>query len=336
MRKQLESLFLNRNEYFFTHPTEVIRALTSPYEENFVSHYAKSSELDSLKSALSNIYNVDKEHILLGHGAEDIFVKILSWFRKERDAVVIEDFSWANYLHIAEGFQYEVFAIPTLEGADFFRFNYQAFYNKLSQLKSGIVFVTSPNNPTGHLVDSAEFYKLASSFPEHIFILDSVYNEIISKDYAKLFKLKNIIFVGSFSKFFGMPGLRLGYAIGTLPKAFQLNLGLQPSTIHAALAALNNINYYQENRHFMLQFTRSLLTKKWKGLKIYKSFAPFFLVKIEMPLKKENFAKAEAVAGIIPKYIHRTDSTYIRFGLGPQDICNRVEMYLQFIERMCC
>ena len=323
-------ILLNRNEYFFPHPPEVIRALTSPYEENFISHYAQTSELDSLKIAISNKYNVDKSDILLGHGAEDIFVKILSWFRKEIDSIVIEDFSWTNYLHIAEGFEYHVHSIPTLQLNNSFCFNKNGFYEKLSQLKSSIVFITSPNNPTGHTTDLNDFYNLASFFPQHIFILDSVYNEIINPHYNSLFTLKNIIFIGSFSKFFGMPGLRLGYAIGSLPRAFQLNLGLQPSTIYAALAALNNFETYQDNRNFMLSFTQSLLEKNYRNLEIYKSSAPFFLAKVTSLQNSSqiDFARAEIVSGVIPKYIYRDEDIYLRFGLGPKEICSKIEVYL--------
>lgn len=344
--------YLNRNEYFFNHPPEVIQALTAPSRiqnedkraptheksdqaeriaEEFISHYARPSELETLRNALAEKYSVNTNLILLGHGAEDIFVKILSWFRKEMDSIVIEDFSWTNYLHIAEGFDYQVSTIPVQKTEYTFCFNQTAFYEKLTTLKSAIVFVTSPNNPTGHKVNLTDFHKLVSSFPQHIFILDSVYNEIIDKNYAPLFSLKNFILVGSFSKFFGMPGLRLGYAIGTLPTAFQLNLGLQPSTIYAALAALKHFSEYQNNRQFMLEFANSLLRKKFKYLKIYQSFAPFFLAKV-INKEKKNFEFAEAQSGVIPKYIYRGEETYLRFGLGPKEICEKIEIYLNEIE----
>lgn len=319
-------LLLNRNEYFFNHPPDVIRALTSPYEENFISHYAKTDELNYLKKEISKLYNVDQNLVLLGHGAEDIFVKILSWFRKEMDAVVIEDFSWTNYFHIAEGFQYKTTTVSTIEKDNAFYFNTAGFYEILKQLKSAIVFITSPNNPTGHCIDTHELTNLASLFPQHLFILDSVYDEIKNKNYTQFLSLQNCILVGSFSKFFGMPGLRLGYALGQLPRAFQLNLGLQPSTIYAALAALDNFNIYQENRDFMLSFSNNMFQKNLTKVKIYQSYAPFFLVKL--PHKILNTTEAEEISGVVPKYILRNKENFIRFGLGPKEICDRIEYYL--------
>lgn len=328
-------LYLNRNEYFFNHPPMVIDSLTIKdslklKDEIFISHYAISSELEKLKTAIANKYNVMKDYVLLGHGAEDIFVKILSWFRKEIDSVVIEDFSWTNYLHFAEGFNYQVHTIPTLKIDNDFSFNNDEFYKQLSLLNSAIVFITSPNNPTGHTADLNDICNLASIFPQHIFILDSVYNEIVNNQYAHLFKFKNIILIGSFSKFFGMPGLRLGYAIGSLPKAFQLNLGLQPSAIQFAQAALNNFDYYQNNRNFMLSFASSLLNKSFKNVEIYKTAAPFFLAKVTNNV--ENFEQAERESGVVPKYIWRKEGAYLRFGLGPQEICEKVEIYLSALK----
>ena len=330
MNSNRNLIHLNRNEYFFPHPPEVIRALKSPYEENFISHYAKPYELENLKLAIAQKYNVDKNSLLLGHGAEDIFVKILSWFRKEIHSVVMEDFSWTNYHHIAEGFQYKVSTIPVLETDTFFAFNTLGFYDKLSEVSQSIIFVTCPNNPTGHGIDLSEFYGLASAFPQHIFILDSVYNEVCSENYASLFSLSNVILVGSFSKFFGMPGLRLGYAIGSLPKAFQLNLGLQPSTISAAMAALKNIDAYEQNRNYMLTFAKNLLRKDYKNVQIYPTQAPFFLAKIKN--NRVQFEEIEQATGILPKYIHRENEIFIRFGLGPKMICEKIENYLAYLE----
>jgi histidinol-phosphate aminotransferase len=327
-------IYLNRNEYFFRHPAEVKKALSSAYQENFISHYARPSQINELKQALAKVYGVSEKKVLLGHGAEDIFVKLLSWFRKEISSIVIEDFSWANYLHIAGGFQYQVHTVPVLESKTQFIFNKKGFEEKLASLKSAIIFLTTPNNPTGHRIEISDLVSLATQFPNHLFMIDAVYNEIIEPEYKQIFPLENCIFVGSFSKFFGLPGLRLGYAIGNLPEAFQLNLGLQPSTIDAALAALFHYDHYKKNRDFMLAYSKELLDRKYPHLHIYPTFAPFFLVKV-LPKKEkltENsfvFRRAEEKSGVVPKIIFRDGECYLRFGLGPTEICQKVTAYLK-------
>jgi histidinol-phosphate/aromatic aminotransferase/cobyric acid decarboxylase-like protein len=127
-----------------------------------------------------------------------------------------------------------------------------------------------------------------------------------------------------------MPGLRLGFAIGQLPKAFHLNLGLQPSTINAAITALDHIDYYQANRIFMLNFIQKISKKNLKEVTFYKSNAPFFMVKIN---NKQKFSElkfyCEKRSGIVPKYIDKNGDVYIRFGLGPEFICKKIEIYLE-------
>ena len=319
-------IYLNRNEYFFKHPPDVIQALSLSFEEKFISHYASTKELSLLKKTLAIIYHVNENSVLLGHGAEDIFVKLLSWFRKEKSSIVMEDFSWTNYLHIAEGFQYDVHTVPVIQSESGFKFDKDGFIRKLGQLNSSIVFITTPNNPTGHDVAIPDLVHLVSLFPNHLFIIDTVYNEIVNVNYAQLFSLKNCIFVGSFSKFFGLPGLRLGYALGQLPNAFQLNLGLQPSTIYAALAALNNYQIYKKNRDEMLSFSRKLFLEKSEKFKVYETHAPFFLIKVYH--KEAPFHLAEEKSGVVPKIIYRDKEIYVRFGLGPKEIQDKVAIYL--------
>lgn len=320
-------LSLNRNEYFFDHHPDVIKALIPPFEECAISHYAKQEELLELKKSLSQKLHVETDKIMLAHGAEDVFVKLLCYLRKGFRTVVVEDFSWTNYLHIAHGFSYDVVHIPTLLSADRFAFNWDGFRRYLSSKEPAIVFITSPNNPTGHSVSLSELHFLVSDFPDHMFILDSVYNDIFCDAYQNLFALQNLIFIGSFSKFFGMPGLRLGYAVGNLPSAFQLNLGLQPSAIQAALAALANMDWYAQNRAHMLAFTKDLCQRDLKNVLVYPSDAPFFLARISN-LNPERAEKAEASSGVRPKYLLKDGVHYVRFGLGPDVICRKILMYL--------
>lgn len=324
-------LSLNRNEYFFDHHPAVIKALIPAYEEYGISHYAKPEDLLRLKQSLAEKLFVDANQIMLAHGAEDVFVKLLCHLKSSFNSVVVEDFSWTNYLHIAQGFSYHVVHISNICLNDRFAFNMCGFKNYLENKDPAIVFITSPNNPTGHSVSLTELHDLVNQFPNHTFILDSVYNEIFCKEYSELFKLKNLILIGSFSKFFGMPGLRLGYAIGNLPKAFQLNLGLQPNAINAALAALFHIDWYQSNRNEMLSFLEKLYQIEFKNIHIYKSNAPFFLAKIAH-LTPEISQQAELHSGVRPKYILKDSEHFVRFGLGPNSVCERILKYFEVVE----
>ncbi len=325
---------LDRNEYFFSHHPEVLEVFHS-FRESNLSKYASISEQQILCKALAGYLNVeDFQKITLAHGAEDILVKSLSWFKSKFNSVVVEDFCWNNYLHIASGFGYQIHKIQSLSSGNKFFLDINSLKKQLSLLSlPTLVLLTSPNNPTGHSVNLENLLSLIQEFPNHTFLLDMVYAPLFSMKLSELFIYENIILIGSFSKFFGMPGLRIGFAIGNLPNAFKLNLGMQTSSLLACKTALNNINWYQKNRDFMLQFMNYTKNIPRKNIFIYQSDATFFLAKIlNTNHYNSTIMNAESASGVRPKYICKNDVHYIRFGLGPEHICNKIEKYLSFFE----
>lgn len=323
---------LDRNEYFFSHHPEVLQVFHSFTESN-LSKYASINEQQALLKDLANHLCIeDPQKITLAHGAEDILVKSLSWLKSKINSVVVEDFCWNNYLHIASGFGYQIHKIQTLSYGNKFYLDINSLKNQLKILSlPTLVLLTSPNNPTGHSVNLENLLSLIQEFPKHTFLLDMVYAPLFSMKLSELFKYENVIIIGSFSKFFGMPGLRIGFAIGNLPNSFQLNLGMQTSSLLACKSALNNINWYQKNRDFMLQYMNHCKNMPRKNICIYQSDATFFLAKI---LNTNQYdwiiMNAEENSGVRPKYICKNDAHYIRFGLGPEHICNKIEKYLSF------
>ena len=326
-------LMLDRNEYFFPHHPEVLNVYHS-FSEGNLSNYASIKEQQSLNEILANHLQLnDSQKITLAHGAEDILVKSLSWLKSRYHTVVVEDFCWNNYLHIATGFGYQIHKIPSLSSHHKFYLDLNTLNKQLTSLPPSLVLLTSPNNPTGHSVNIEILLSLVQEFPNHTFLLDMVYAPLFSINFSELFKHKNVIFIGSFSKFFGMPGLRIGFSIGDLPNAFQLNLGMQASSLLACKFALNNINWYQKNRDFMLKYANNTANIPRSNISVYHSDATFFLAKILNSNHLDSIYKnAELSSGVRPKYICKNDVHYIRFGLGPENICQKIEKYLSFFD----
>lgn len=326
-------LKLDRNEYFFPHHPDVLHIFQA-FHDSEISKYALITEQHFLREKLAEkLYLKDPKKLTLAHGAEDILVKSLSWFRSQYDSVVIEDFCWNNYLHIASGFGYHVHKINSLNSENNFYLDFNILKKKLSQISHTLVMLTSPNNPTGHSVPLENLLSLIQEFPNHTFLLDMVYAPLFSLNFSELFQYKNALFIGSFSKFFGIPGLRIGFAIGQLPYAFHLNLGMQARSILACHTVLNHIDWYQKNRDSMLQYAKKTANISRKNILIYQSNAPFFLAKILNTKNLDSIiTNAELNSGVCPKYIAKNDFHYIRFGLGPKIICEKIEKYLSFFE----
>ena len=163
-------IHLDRNEYYCSHHPDVIRALSNPIHADLISHYAKHSRLFELRKILAESIQAPEKQIVLGHGAEDISIKILSWFKAQYDTLVLEDFSWTNYVSIGEGFGYKITKIKTIDLRDRFTMDYQDFEIKLEQEKKSIFLITSPNNPTVHDIDLDFLFPLVDKYKNHLFL----------------------------------------------------------------------------------------------------------------------------------------------------------------------
>ncbi|WP_186646935.1 pyridoxal phosphate-dependent aminotransferase [Fluviispira vulneris] len=324
---------LDRNEYYFDHHAEVLN-LFQFYNQQGHSRYAASADHGQLQKALASLFKVDLQKITLTHGAEDALIKSLAWLKLKYKTVVLEDFSWANYNHIAEGLGFQLKKIRTQLKEKSFCLNSNELRNYLDSSEPSVVLLTSPNNPTGHEIEEKELYSLIKRYPRHFFILDMVYAPFVKHEFAPLFCSENSLFVGSFSKFFGLPGLRVGFAIGYLPKAFQLNLGLQPQAIQICRTALQHIDWYQSNRNEMLTFAKSLELLKFKNISIFKTSASFFLVKLPQISDLEQvLSSAESQSYVRPKFLIKDKNPYLRFGLAPENVCKKIENYLSIIDK---
>lgn len=333
-------LALNRNESFFMHPAAVREALThEPFE---VSHYASEAQHGALVHGLAAGLGVQQGRVTLFHGAEDALVKLLSWHRQASSTVVVAEFSWLNYLHVARGLGYTVRHVPCEEGASRFTTPLAALDDVLAREPgSAIVLLASPNNPTGHALPCDAFAALVARFPRHVFILDGVYDAFESPFALLADTAPNCYFVGSFSKFFGLPGLRVGYAVGACPKGFNLSLGLPPTALKAALAALAHRKCYAQNRAVMRTFAHELAhlvaqrPRGGSGVRAFESEAPFVLVKIEVPeLGADAFTQAEALSGVMPKYLEHAGARYLRWGLGPWQINEKIKSYMLMLQAL--
>jgi histidinol-phosphate aminotransferase len=331
-----EVVHLNRNEYFFAHHPAVQEALAP--SENLASRYATPFEHQVLQKNLAEVISVEKEHIFLGHGAEDLLIKVLAFLRINSNSAIFADFSWSNYSKVSEGLGYSIQTFPIEETFSTFSTPLDALNHLLQNTKEKhcVVCLASPNNPTGHTLDFQELENIVSAFPQHTFLLDAVYDRLQSRLLSMATTYANCIFFGSFSKFFGMPGLRVGYAIGkSIPPGFHLNLGLQPWSIEAALASLTHQDWYQKNRMSMLQSAQALRASAPSCLQVFQTEAPFLLCKVKksIDLQDKNILESlENYSKVRPKYIQRPNGFYLRWGLGPEFLMARISAYHQQLE----
>jgi histidinol-phosphate aminotransferase len=157
-----------------------------------------------------------------------------------------------------------------------------------------MVIICNPNNPTGTIVTPAKIKAFLKKLPPHVLaVFDEAYFELMPDDQKPdLIKeiqkgRENVIVLRTFSKAYGLAGLRIGYAVGHEKLIGLLNRVRQPFNVNsmalaAAFAALDDDKHLEKTRKTVFQglelFSREL-PKIGNGLEMVPSFANFFLVK---------------------------------------------------------
>jgi histidinol-phosphate aminotransferase len=166
-----------------------------------------------LRKVIAKKFKIDVNRIILGNGSDQVFELICKAFLNKNDEVVISKYSFIIYrIYSKLNFSKIVYASEN---------NFTSSVDNILSCvtkKTKIVFIANPNNPTGTYIKKKEILKLRKKLRSDILlVVDDAYFEYINfKDYEnglKLFsKFRNVVVTRTFSKIYGLAGLRVGWA----------------------------------------------------------------------------------------------------------------------------
>jgi len=313
---ELLDLALDRNEYNFAHAPSVLRTVRESFPHG-LSRYAKAS-LAAFAERLSDGTGVPIEFLKLTHGGEDALLKALLLLRPRFSRLVMPELSWHSYREMAEPLGYRIEETTVREQPDGFVTDLRILDDALSQGDPAIVILGLPNNPTGHAIEIVALDSLIDRHPRHRFILDGVYNAL-SNPYVRLVEsYPQALYVGSFSKFYGLPGMRIGFLAGEETRAIMFSLGLSPVGMRACAAALNEHEFYETNRHAALELADSLVASSTDDARFFPTQAAFILMKPAQRFGDADYDRAERVTGVKPRYLRLRGEKYLRWTLGDE------------------
>jgi histidinol-phosphate/aromatic aminotransferase/cobyric acid decarboxylase-like protein len=328
-----DALLLHRNEYYFPHSPRVRALLENPTPAGWVSTYATRDTLDAFIQELANALELPTEHITLYHGAEDALFKILSWAAGHRMTVYTTGLGWAEYMRMMQGLELNIMQTALASSALEYSHPQKQFEQALYQAESkSLVLLASPNNPTGHDPSVAELIRLAKLFPQHIFLVDRVYTEFSKETFGPLSTCSNVITLGSFSKYFGLPGLRVGFAIGPTPAVQSMALGPSPWALHICQAALLDRDFYAKHWDIMKNVAQTLQQMESSAGQFLKTSAPFVLFRCSKNVSEEDLKWAQQHSKIVGKIITTSPSLQIRWSLGSPEAFQRISSCIRNIE----
>jgi histidinol-phosphate aminotransferase len=240
-----------------------------------------------LKQKLAAKLGVETTNLILGNGSNEIIEFVSHTLLAPGDDVVVSQFCFAIYPIVAKMFGANVITVPAKD----YGHDLTAMLKAITP-KTRIVFVANPNNPTGTLAPREEVIQFVNEVPDDVLlVMDEAYIEFLddAMDLVPLIRLgirKNLILMQTFSKIYGLAGLRIGYGIGNPDLIAALEKTRQPFNINslaqaAALAALDDDEHVRKTRanNFAgLEFFR----RAFRDLKLefVPSFANFILVRV--------------------------------------------------------
>ncbi|GAB4009544.1 MAG: histidinol-phosphate transaminase [Bdellovibrio sp.] len=168
-----------------------------------------------LKKALSELYKLKMQNIVLGNGSEGIMAYIARAFLHPGMEVLTSENTFIGFYIIARSVGAHLKTVPLTKD---YRFDVDALARNITE-KTKIIYIANPNNPTGTYITKNEFDRLMEHVPGHVMvILDEAYFEFAkhSSDYPDSmdYRYDNVITLRTFSKAYGLAGIRVGYGFG--------------------------------------------------------------------------------------------------------------------------
>lgn len=207
-----------------------------------------------LKQKLAAKLGVTPGHLIFGNGSNEIIEMLGHALLSPEAEVVVSQYCFAVYPIVTALFGAKLITVPAK--------NYGHDLNAMLQSitpNTRLVFVANPNNPTGTTLTAEELLRFVQAVPSNVVLaMDEAYIEFLPEPLDLISKIKegqfpNVVLMRTFSKIYGLAGLRLGYAVGNPELISELEKIRQPFNTNAlaqaaALAALDDDSHAQRTR----------------------------------------------------------------------------------------
>lgn len=276
---RIEKLASNENQ--FGPAPKAIDAIIA--EAGNVNFYPEAVAYELVEDLAEHL-GVKFENIVVGNGGEGLIWDMAMTFINDGDEVLMADPSFDIYKISADLLGGKTIKIPFKDK----KFDFEGFKSNIND-NTKLIYICSPNNPTGNIAEKDELMDFINSIPEDVvLILDEAYYDF-AKDYPEypsenielIDKRENTIILRSFSKVYGIAGVRIGYLVTSEKLANELNkvrqtLGVNRIAQVAARASLKD----EEYRRYSVDANRKsidFLEKYFeeRGMDYFKSYSNF-------------------------------------------------------------
>ena len=280
-----------------------------------------------LAAAIAESYDnkIDPSQVIISDSGSSVIEIITRGLLTEGDEYIVTNPTFQLY-RILGNKMAAVQVDVRLQGDDF-TLDVDGILNAITD-RTRIIYITNPNNPTGTIFPEEQLDRLFDALPDHLVVVhDEVYEKFVeSKSYTTALKWilqgKNIIGLNSFSKMYGMAGMRLGYGYTTpklaeyftkLTKPFSTNR----IALEAGIAAVKDKEFLQKSVDHVHKAKKYLYQELDRiGVKYWKTEANFILIKTEQsPTELEEFMVTKGIMVRPVNYFGADGCTRVTIGL---------------------
>ncbi|RDV38890.1 histidinol-phosphate transaminase [Bradymonadaceae bacterium TMQ3] len=307
--------------------TEAARALLSK------GHIYPDGAAHRLRAAVAEFHGVNADEVITGNGSNEVLTIAVRTFCTADDEAVVSEYSFAAYPIICQA---QGMTIRRASMKEPLTFDLEAMAAAITP-KTKIVFVANPNNPTGTYVPADELRTFLKAVPEDVIVVvDEAYHEYVqADDYASAETMRDLrerlIICRTFSKCYGLAGIRAGYGIAPANLIDRMNRVREPFNVNilaqdAAAAALKDVNFVERsvriNEEGRAILEKGLAEMSELGVSWIPSQTNFLLVKT--PVEGVSVYNALLRKGVIVRPMAGYGlGDYVRISIGTPDEVRR-------------
>jgi len=305
---------------------------TSPVVEKVIMENATKAHLypdDSmfeLKAALSSKFNVEDENIIIGAGSDQVLEFITRAVLDEDSSVLMSAVTFAMYEIYAKQMGAKIIRTASFEH------KYDEFMEAYRMHRPKIVYICTPNNPTGDATSKEDVLAMIKEMhKDTIIVVDGAYMEYASAKDEKyaitpndLLAYENVIYLGTFSKAYGLGGMRVGYGIAQPALIKELSKMRPPFNIStlslaAAIAACAEESFVKESIVLhQEQIKRYETFANENGFEYIESYTNFITYLFDEKLDSTKISDALLQKGVIIRNLASYGMNAVRITVGTQ------------------
>lgn len=339
----MKQIARNRNEVMQGPAPKCMKILKN-YDYENISFYSENYYGSKLIPKIAKLFSVSEDQIIESYGEEDFLRTAFDALASKRDSVLTHEYHYGYYKSYLDFKKIKLQTFKILKNKNAFRFDIEDCIAQYNLHKPKIILITSPNNPTGNsisLKDCERLLKVIS--PKTILILDEAYWGFdLGYEEEKIINLvnkyPNIAILRSFSKYYALAGLRMGFVlcgkdIKKILRYQQPYLGMSRILEDITIAALDAKKYYQKTANDIINEREKIIIKinQLKNFKAYESKANLILIEVKNNNAELLLKKAIAKLSILS--IKKSYVSYWRITVNLPKINNELITLLQAIDK---